>query len=233
MDRPTLSRFAALVAPSIEWLVLGLLLAVAIPPILIRHHSMTVVSTLNLIDGSWVLDTAYKAANGVWFGRDVAFTYGPLYQWLESAPSRWIGLSTGSIYATAFTLPFLVIILSTFLTVRLLLPEAATWRRALLMLLAVVFWSPPDIRVSLCLLAFAIFVRFTDAVATPSKAVAPRALASAGICLAAFLVSSDTGIYTVAGLSFCVAATAITRGRVRRLASFWSSQRWALQLSFS
>ena len=100
----------------------------------------------------------------MWFGRDVAFTYGPLYQWLSSAPSRWIGISTGTILATANMLPTMVSVLAIFASIRLLLPEVSPWKRALF--LAVMFWSPPGIRLALCLLAFVIFVRLSDAAAS-------------------------------------------------------------------
>lgn len=218
MNRQTLSRAASRAAQSTEWVVLVVLLLGAIPPILIRHHSLTIVSGLNLIDDSWILDTSYKAAGGIWLGRDVVFTYGPLFQWLSSAPARWMGLSTGSIHATWYTVPMLVIILSTFLTVRLLLPGAAAWRRALLVLLAVVFWSAPDVRVSLVLLAFAVFVRFTDRQVASAGALLATAIVAAAICIVAFLVSADTGLYALAALVLCVAAGAITRERKRQLA---------------
>ena len=169
MERYRLRGVATLAAQSVEWLLLALLLAVSIPPVLVRHGALTSVPTLNLIDGSWLLDTSYKASTGVWFGRDVAFTYGPLYQWLSSAPSRWIGLSVGSVFATWYTLPFLTIILATFATARLLMPDAAPWRRTLFVLLAVVFWSPPDVRISVVLLAFAIFLRLTQKAAAPNR----------------------------------------------------------------
>ncbi len=231
MKQQTLSRAAHLAALSTEWLVLIVLLAVSIPPILIRHQSPTVVPALNLIDDSWILDTSYKAAHGIWLGRDVAFTLGPVYQWLSSAPSRWLGASTGAIYATWYTLPLAVIILATFFTAGMLLPATAAWRRALFVLLAVIFWSPPDMRVSLCLLAFAIFLRLADTVAAqaqptfplaPSRAPASAglALAAAAICIVAFLVSADTGLYVVAALLLCLIATAIASGRTQRLAKF-------------
>jgi len=196
-----------------------LLVAASVPPVLIRHRSLTRVSTLNLLDGSWLLDTSYKAAGGIWLGRDVAFTYGPLFQWLSSAPARWIGISTGAIYATWYTLPLLLSIVATFLTARLLLPEAAAWKRALFVLLAVVFWSPPDVRVSLCLLAFAYFVRLTDAAAS-GKQMTLRALAAAAICIVAFWLSADTGLYTALALLLCVVATAIAKRRAARMAIF-------------
>jgi len=220
MNRQKLSRAASLAAQSAEWVVLAVLMLAAIPPIPIRHDSLTVVSNLNLIDDSWILDTSYKAAGGIWLGRNVVFTLGPLYQWMSSAPARWLGISTGSVYATWYTVPILVIILSTFLAVRLLLPEAAGWRRALLLLLAVIFWSPPDVRVSLALLAFAIFVRFTNEAAASVGTLLATAVVAAAICIAAFLVAADTGLYTVAALLLCAVAGAIATKRKRQPATF-------------
>ncbi len=164
---PGVFRAAEFASRASEWLVLAYLLVAVTPPILFHHRAPTIVPHLNLLDGSWQLDTSYKASGGIWFGRDVAFTYGPLFQWLSSAPSRWIGVSAGSVLATADTLPLYLVILATFATARLLLPESGAWRRALLVLLAVAYWSPPDLRVSLCLLAFAIFVRLTDGAVDP------------------------------------------------------------------
>jgi hypothetical protein len=207
MNRQSLHRAATLAAPCAEWLVLAFLVAASVPPAVLRHESLTIVSKLDLLDGSWLLDTSYKAATGVWFGREVAFTYGPLYQWLSSGPSRWIGISTGTILATAYTLPLFVIILSTFLCARMLLPGASAWRRALLVGLAVVFWSPPDVRTSVCILAFLIFARMADAVGRGSSWDVPPAIAAAIICLAAFFLSADTGLYSVAALLLCVVAT--------------------------
>jgi hypothetical protein len=220
MSRAKPSRATSLFSHCAEWLVLTYLLIACIQPVLLRHDALTPVPTLNLLDGSWLLDTSYKAAGGIWFGRDVAFTYGPLFQWLSSAPARYIGLSTGAIYATWYTLPFLLIVLATFVTARLLLPEVAAWRRGLLVLLAVVYWSPPDLRVSLCLLAFAIFIRLTAHAARENHGVALPGCASAAICVAAFWLSADTGLYTSAALLLCIVATAVTTGAATRMAVF-------------
>lgn len=218
LDRPGFRRVADFASRASEWLVLAYLLLAVTPPILFHHHALTVIPHLNLLDGSWQLDTTYKASGGIWFGRDVAFTYGPIYQWLSSAPARWIGVSAGSVLATADTLPVYLAILSTFATTWLLLPEAAPWRRALLVLLAVVFWSPLDLRVSLCLLAFAVFVRLCHGAADRGAAVAIRGFLAAAFCAAAFLVSADTGLYCAATLLVCIAATAVTRDAWRRMA---------------
>src|SRR5271166_5252741 len=99
-NQPSLRRTTAGAASYPEWMVLLVLLAACVPPQFLRHRALIVFPVPALLDWSWTLDTCYKAATGVWFGRDVAFTYGPLYQWLSSAPSRWIGISTGSILAT-------------------------------------------------------------------------------------------------------------------------------------
>jgi hypothetical protein len=216
MNRNSLRRGASLAAQSIEWVILAILLAACVPLVLLRPQTLTLIPSFSLLDGSWVLDTSYKASTGLWFGRDVAFTYGPLFQWLSSAPSRWIGLSTGSVEATWYALPLLLMVVCTFVTARLLLPEAAAFRRALLVLLAVVFWSPPDVRVAVTLLAFAIFLRLTQKVTAMTSAVVLLGVAAASICMAAFLLSADTGVYSVAALVLCGGATAITVSQRRR-----------------
>jgi hypothetical protein len=214
------SRAALLLSRSSEWLVLAYLLATCVQPNLFRHDAVTPVAKLDLLDGSWLLDTSFKASGGIWFGRDVAFTYGPLFQWLSSAPARWFGVSMGMIYATWYTLPFVVIVLSTFATVRLLLPDAAAWRRALLVLLAAVFWSPPDVRTSVAVVAFAALMRLTGAAINQGRRLALLACACAAICVAGFWLSADTGLYTTVGLGLCVVATAISTREIRRATRF-------------
>ncbi len=211
-----LRRAAAWAAIASEWLVPLYLLLATFPAVLVRHHSLTPVSQLNLIDDSWIVDAVYKAANGIWLGRDVAFTYGPLFQWLLSAPSRWIGVSLGSIFATWQTLPYLFIVLSGFLIARLLLPGVAAWRRALFLGLFVVYWSPPDLRTSYCLLAFAVFVRLVDAAVQRGGAVVLSAVVAALICVAEFLLSADSGIYALPALLLCIFAAAAVCHRGRR-----------------
>lgn len=222
MNKPSPGRAAAWADRYTEWLVLLVLLAAAFPPVLIRHRSLTVVPSLNLLDGSWALDTAYKAATGVWFGRDVLFTYGPLYQWLSGAPSRWIGISTGTILATANMLPTMLAVLAIFASVRLLLPTVSPWKRALFV--ALLLWSPPGIRIAICLFAFAVFIRLADRVAVCAGGIVPPGLAAATLCFACFLVSADAGLYAAAALLLSVMATVIvqwkSRGGVIALCAF-------------
>jgi hypothetical protein len=201
-----------------EWLVLAALVVAGIPAILIRRGSLTIVPPpINLVDQSWVLDIAYKAARGVWLGRDVLFTYGPLYEWLSGAPSRWIGVSAGTILATANMLPMLAGVLAIFVSARLLLPNVSPWRRALF--LAVVLCTFPGIRLAICLFAFAIFVRLTDAVARRRAGILLPAIAAAAITLSAFLISADAGLYTAAAFLLCLTATAVTNWRRPRALS--------------
>lgn len=208
-SKPSLSRAKVWTGQCAEGLVLLFLLAACIPPVLLLRRSLTIVPFFNLVDESWVVDICYKAANGIWLGRDVVFTYGPLYEWLSSAPSRWIGISTGSILATSSMLPTLVSVVAIFVGLRLLLPEVNPWKRALL--LAVVFWSPPGIRLAVCLFAFLVFVRLTDAVAARGAGLVLSGLGAAAICFASFLVSADAGLYCVAALLLCTAATIVVK----------------------
>ena len=208
-----------------EWLVLAALLLASIPAILIQRDSLTVVpAPVNLVDQSWVLDICYKAARGVWLGRDVLFTYGPLYQWLSSAPSRWIGVSTGTILATANMLPMIAGVLAICAAVRLLLRNASPWRRALL--LAVVLWTFPGMRLAICLFAFAVLVQFTEAAALRRRGIFLPGVGAAVLIVSAFLLSADAGLYTATAFVLCVAATAVVnwrkRGAIARLACFIS-----------
>jgi hypothetical protein len=222
MNKPSRGRAAAWADRYTEWLVVLVLLAAAFPPVLIRHRSLTVVPSLNLLDGSWALDTAYKAATGVWFGRDVLFTYGPLYQWLSGAPSRWVGISTGTILATATMLPTMLAVLAVFASIRLLLPTVSPWKRALFV--ALLLWSPPGIRIAICLFAFVVFIRLADRVAVRAGGVVLPGIAAAVLCFACFLVSADAGLYAFAALLLSVAATAFvqrkSRGAVIALGAF-------------
>ena len=212
--KKSLLRRSASLPPLLDWCLLLLLLAASTPAILFRHQTLFIAPPLDLLDGSWLLDTSYKAATGVWFGRDVAFTYGPLFQCLSSAPSRWLGISTGAVYATWYTLPFFVTVLATFLSAWLLFQEASPWKRRLFFLLAVVFWSPPDVRTSVSIVVFLGFVRLADAVASDTRARVLPALAAGAVCIVCFLLSADTGLYGVAALLLSVTATCAVKRRL-------------------
>src|ERR1039457_6477448 len=167
------------------WDILAVLLLIlaSLPPTFLSPRSLLLIRYPNLVDGSWILDTSFKASRGVWFGRDVAFTYGPLFQWLSSAPSRWLGISTGTVYATWYTLPWFVTILAPFASAWLLFREASSWKRRLFVLLAVVFWSPPDVRASVSIVVFLGFLRLADVVAFGTPARVLPALAAGVVCI--------------------------------------------------
>ncbi len=179
-------------------------------------RGLTVVANPNPLDDSWLLDSSFKASRGLWLGRDVAFTYGPLFQWLSSAPARWMGLSMGSIYATWNTLPLWCSFLCGWLTLRLLLPEQPAWKRFLLLLLLAVFWSPADLRISLVVLLFALFLRGWYAVQQRQLKPAVLGCGAALACAVAFLYSADTGVYAVAALLIALAGVTWEGRRERR-----------------
>ena len=148
---------------------------------------------------------------------------GPLFQWLSSAPARWMGISTGTVYATWYTLPLLVIILSTFLTARLLLPEAAgvAARAARAargrFLVAAGSASVP------VLLAFAIFVRLTDSrqlVRERRSAARLRCRSPSALSLSWFRRTPGSTRWRRCLL--CVAAADVGERRGRRWRNFWS-----------
>ncbi len=89
------------------WDLLAALLLVlgSFPTVWLSHRTVTLVPNLGLIDDNWHLDSPFKALQGIWIGRDVAFTHGPIFQWLSSIPARSMPLSFGGLYATWNTIP--------------------------------------------------------------------------------------------------------------------------------
>ena len=80
-------------------------LLASFPAAWLSPQAVTLVPNLGLIDDNWHLDSTYKALRGIWIGRDVAFTHGPLFQWLSSIPARSMPISFGGLYATWNTVP--------------------------------------------------------------------------------------------------------------------------------
>ncbi|MGO9433991.1 MAG: hypothetical protein ACLP00_06805, partial [Terracidiphilus sp.] len=142
------------------WDVLAALLLVlgSFPTVWLSHRTVTLVPNLGLIDDNWHFDSPFKALQGIWIGRDVAFTHGPIYQWLSSIPARSMPLSFGGLYATWNTIPLWCAIVFAYLAIRLLLPEQAPWKRFVLVLLMCSFWEL-SLRTSLPVLMFAVFLR--------------------------------------------------------------------------
>ncbi len=138
-------------------LVLLLLMLATVPTIWLSSSTLVFVGEPNVMEDSWILDTIFKSVRGLWLGRDVAFTYGPFYQWLSSLPVRWYHLSLGNAYATWRVVPLYLGLVLAFVTLRLLLPEQPSWKRAVLLLLLIVFWAPADLRPFIAIFLFAAF----------------------------------------------------------------------------
>jgi hypothetical protein len=183
-----------------DLLAVVLLVLASMPATLLSPITLRVVQRPGLFDDSWVLDTSFKAYSGLWFGRDVAFDYGPLYQWLTSAPSRWMGFSMGSLYDTFNTFPLWFGFVLSYLTLRLLLPEQPAWKRFLLLLLLSVFWSPFDVRSPFAIFLFAVAVRGCYAVCDGWLKPVVFGGSAAILCALAFLNNADTGVYGIVAL---------------------------------
>ena len=191
-----------------DFLAVLLLIGASLPLAWISPSALVVVSHPGTFDDHWVLDTVFKAARGVWFGRDVAFVYGPLFQWLISAPARWAGVSIGSIYASFRSFLSWPTYLLGFVTLRLLLPGEPAWKRFLLLILLSIFWTPTDSRTAFAIFLFALFLRGWYAVREGKLQPAMFGCGAALACAVAFLYSADTGVFGIAALLLSLAGVA-------------------------
>jgi hypothetical protein len=196
------------------WDVLAVLLLVlaSFPTVWLSQRSVTLVPNLGLIDDNWHLDSPFKALRGIWIGRDVAFTHGPIFQWLSSIPARSVPLSFGALYATWNTIPLWCAIVFAYLALRLLLPEQPPWKRFVLLLLLCSFWEV-SLRTALPVLLFAVFLRGWYAVRDGRLRSLFAGIGGALLCATAFLVAGDTGIYATAAWVICFAAFALEARR--------------------
>ena len=183
-----------------DFLAVLLLMAASLPVTWLSPHTLIVVPHAGTFDDHWVLDTPFKTARGLWFGRDVAFPYGPLFQWLFSAPSRAMDMSMAAIYTTYHTPMLWCTILFGYLTLRLLLPEQPPWKRFLLLILLCAFWAPWDGRTAFTIVLFALFLRGWYALRRKLLSPVLLGCGAALLCALAFLYSADTGVYAVAAL---------------------------------
>jgi len=189
------------------WDLLAVLLLVlgSFPTVWLSHRTVTLVPNLGLIDDNWHLDSPFKALQGIWIGRDVAFTHGPIFQWLSSIPARSMPLSIGAVYATWNTIPLWCAIAFAYVAIKLLLPEQAPWKRFILVLLMCSFWEV-SLRTALPVLLFAVFLRGWYAVREGKLHAVFAGVAGALLCVIAFLVAGDTGIYATAAWGVCFVA---------------------------
>jgi len=191
-----------------DFLAVLLLMVASLPVTWLSPRALIIVGHPGTFDDHWVLDTPFKTVRGVWFGRDVAFPYGPIFQWLFSLPSRAMGVSMAAIYTTFRTPLLWCTFVFGYLTLRLLLPEQPPWKRFLLLILLCAFWAPWDGRTALDILLFALFLRGWYAVRQQRLNPMLLGLGAAFLCATAFLYSADTGVYGVAALLVTLAGVA-------------------------
>ena len=132
-------------------------------------------------------------------------SYGPIFQWLMAAPSRWPHYSAAATYAGYRTLVLWCTFLFSYGALRLLLPEQPPWKRFVLLLLLSVFWAPWDGRTAFAIFLLALFLRGWYAVREQRLKASLFAGFSALLTAVAFLYSADTGVYAIAAwlLSLC------------------------------
>ena len=159
--------------------------------------------SINLLDDSWILDIAYRYSRGNWLGRDVLFTYGPLYELMMGLPSRILHQSEiGFIYRTWSLIPIVVSILLVYGIGALLLGSEPAWKRLLFFLAVLYFWCPFDVRAILVLFIFAVFVRAITQL--EARTMLLWAAVTVFLIIVAFLVSADAGFYSGAALALVV-----------------------------
>ncbi len=193
-----------------DFLAVVLLVLGSFPTVWLSHRTVTLVPNLGLIDDNWHLDATFKALRGIWIGRDVAFTHGPIYQWLSSIPARTMPLSFGGLYATWNILPVWCAFLFLYLALRLLLPEQPQWKRFVLVLLLAAFWET-SLRSTLPVLLFAVFLRGWYAVLEGRLRSVFGGIGGGVLVALAFLVAGDTGTYATAAWIICFVAVAFER----------------------
>ncbi len=183
-----------------HWDVLAvlLLMVASLPLAWISPRTVIPIPHPGTFDDHWVLDAVYKVTHGIYFGRDVAFLYGPLAHWLMAAPPRMAGFSLGSIYTSYRTILLWCAIVFTYLALRLLLPDQPPWKRFLLLLLLGIFWTSWDGRTALGILLFATFLRGWYGLREGRPKPVAFACGSAVAIAIAFYYSADTGVYGVA-----------------------------------
>src|SRR5580693_5752850 len=173
-----------------DFLAVVLLVLGSFPTVWLSQRSVTLVPNLGLIDDNWHLDATFKELRGIWIGRDVAFTHGPIYQWLSSIPAHSMPLSLGAVYATWNIIPLWCAIVFAYLALRLLLPEQPPWKRFVLLLLLASFWET-SLRTTLPVLCFAVFLRNWYKLKDERAKAWSVGAVGAVLCAIAFLVAGD------------------------------------------
>jgi hypothetical protein len=156
------------------------------------------------VDASWQAGLELAQEQGLHFGRDIVFTYGPL-GFLTTTPLFvvWTGLA-----ALAFALLLQVLLCRTLLHVMRDLPGLAAVALAYVIAMAMPLGALPEVGLTIVL-------AFTLAVLTDAKERTPRWLPAAGGSAAALLllIKPDTGVLAFAFTAVAVGVSAPRRRR--------------------
>ena len=197
-----------------DLLAVVLLMLCSFPTVWWTQTTVTKVPDLGLIDDNWHLDSTFKALRGIWIGRDVAFTHGPIFQALSAIPARSIPPTLGSLYATWNTVPIWCAFVFAYIALRLLLPEQPQWKRFVLLLLLATFWET-SLRSTFPVLLFALFLHGWYEVQAGRLRSIYAGAAGAVLCAVGFLIAGDVGIYSTAAWFICCLAIAVEMRRER------------------
>ncbi|HTD23363.1 MAG TPA: hypothetical protein VK738_11960 [Terriglobales bacterium] len=180
-------------------LLMALLLAL-ITLFLYRNSPLPAdVATIDFTDDSWKYDLLAKAQQHIWLGKDVLFTYGPLFQ-LLFVPIFWMrDLSLGEFYRLSRFVPIWATIVLVYGAARFLLPQVEPWKRAFYFLLLVIFWARFDIKLCVPLFVFAAFLWMQENLPAGALSMTAQALAAALLITLSFLIAADAGFYALAG----------------------------------
>ena len=206
MDR--IARLAAWTRSNADAAVSLVLILVMTLCALIDHHPILVRRFFS-VDACWALDLFFKAHQGLWAGRDVVFTYGPLYQWLLGVTSVFQGVSLGCFFRFGHLALFAYTVIVIFATARLLLRSQASWKRTLVIVGLTMSWTYFEVREATVLLLFALMLHLFDrSLPSDSLRLLPATLGSAAV-ISSFLLSGDSGIYGIVALivvagSYCI-----------------------------
>ena len=191
-----------------------LLILCSFPTVWVAQRAVTFVPNYGLIDDNWELDSTFKALRGIWIGRDIAFTHGPIFQALSSIPARTMPMSLGAIYATWNIVSIWCAFLFAYIALLLLLPEQSSWKRFVLLLLLASFWET-SLRSTYPVLVFALLLRGWYGVWEVRLRSAYLGAGAAVLCGIGFLIAVDVGIYASAAWFICCVAIAVEMRRER------------------
>lgn len=193
------------------------------------------LNVLDDFDFSFALDAVAKARQGVWLGRDVTMTYGPLFQWLYSRIALMRGTSAGDAYLALWMLQFWSIVFLFYTAGALFLRQQAPWKRLFCLMLLVVFWAPVfdalfDMKMLLPMAALGVYLALTRNLPENALGILWRAAMTAALVMTGFLLAADSGVYCVAGLAIILVVRALAARERENLVSLMRFALWSAAL---